>query len=481
MENESTILSVGIDIGTSTTQVIFSRLTFKNSAGYFSVPHISISDKKLVYKSDIYHTPLVNRTLIDGVGVRDIVAAEFEKAGYRPEDTRTGAVIITGESARKENSEIVLNELSRFAGEFVVSTAGPDLEAIIAGKGSGARQYSIDAQCRIANLDIGGGTTNAVIFDCGEVIAKGCLDIGGRLITFDDEGKITYISESAKRIAEAGGVSLRPGERAKPRVIEQVAAAMAALLLAWLHNEQEGDMGRLLSEITTAGSTPLNSPGHLDAICFSGGVADCIYEDLSADWRRFGDMGVLLGRAIRESGLTREFHLVTARETIRATVVGAGSYTTSVSGSTITYNRDVFPLKNIPVLKLSKEEEDACFEGRTELLRERLLWMQQQSDSKQLVLAMKGRKNPSYKEIKSLAAVLTAVMDALLEPGQPILVIVESDIAKALGQMMLRLGPRRDVICIDSIQVDQNDFVDMGKPLMDGMVIPVVVKTLIFG
>ena len=178
MKDESTILSVGIDIGTSTTHVIFSRLTFKNSAGYFAVPHIAIVDKEVVYKSGIYTTPLENRVMIDGVRVREIVAGEFQKAGYRPEDTQTGAVIITGESARKENSEIVLQELSDFAGEFVVSTAGPDLEAIIAGKGSGARQYSVEHQCRVANLDIGGGTTNLVLFDSGEVIGKGCLDIG---------------------------------------------------------------------------------------------------------------------------------------------------------------------------------------------------------------------------------------------------------------------------------------------------------------
>ena len=479
MDDESTILSVGIDIGTSTTQVIFSRLTFKNSAGYFSVPHIAIVDKKVVYQSDIYRTPLVNRSLIDGSGVRDIVAAEFAKAGYSPSDTQTGAVIITGESARKENSEIVLNELSRFAGEFVVSTAGPDLEAIIAGKGSGARQYSVDEQCRVVNLDIGGGTTNAVIFDCGEVVGKGCLDIGGRLITIDDAGYISYLSDSVKKIAAAANIRIQVGDRADIRIISKVAEAMAQLLLAWLNHEITG----LLLDITTPGSTPLDSKGGIRAICFSGGVADCIYGDTADDWRRYGDMGVVLGKAIRQSPLTSNFRLIEAKETIRATVVGAGSYTTSVSGSTITYNRDVFPLKNVPVLKLSEEEQSSCFDGRTDMLRERLGWMQQQSDSRQIVLAMKGRKNPSYLEMKRLAAVLTEVLDALLDKDLPMIIILECDIAKALGQMMLQLPARgtRDIICIDSIQVDQNDFVDMGKPLMNGMVIPVVVKTLIFG
>lgn len=237
MSDESTILSVGIDIGTSTTQVIFSRLTFKNSAGYFAVPHIAIVDKAVVYKSDIYMTPLKNQVMIDGERVRDIVAGEFKKSGYTPADTQTGAVIITGESARKENSEIVLRELSDFAGEFVVSTAGPDLEAIIAGKGSGARQYSIDYQCTVANLDIGGGTTNVVLFDSGEVIAKGCVDIGGRLIKVDENGRIAYISDSVAKMMVGDGLSMSVGDEADYKKLYRVGEIMSELLDRWLRRE----------------------------------------------------------------------------------------------------------------------------------------------------------------------------------------------------------------------------------------------------
>lgn len=479
MKDESTILSVGIDIGTSTTQVIFSRLTFKNSAGYFAVPHIAIVDKEVVYKSDIYITPLKNRTAIDGAKVREIVAGEFEKAGYGPEDTQTGAVIITGESARKENSEIVLQELSDFAGEFVVSTAGPDLEAIIAGKGSGARQYSIDCQCRVANLDIGGGTTNLVVFDSGEVVGKGCLDIGGRLMKVDPERRITYVSDSVRRIGASEGIFLKTGEPAAYSGIFEIGRAMAELLYAWLTGRDTS----LLKEIQTPGSSEFLYDKPIQALCFSGGVADCIYHASGDSWDRYGDMGIILGEAIRESRLFTDFRVIEAKETIRATVVGAGSYTTSVSGSTITYNRDVFPLKNVPVLKLDAGEQNSCFAGDRDVLREKMQWMQSQNDSRQLILAMKGKADPSYVETKRLAACLVSVLDELLERGQPMIIVLECDMAKALGQMMIPIETAypRDVICIDSVQVDQNDFVDMGKPLVDGLVIPVVVKTLIFG
>jgi len=109
------ILSVGIDIGTSTTQLVFSRLTMQNTSGYFSVPRVSIVDKQVIYKSQVYLTPLATPILIDGEAVRDLVAAEFRKAGFSPADVDTGAVIITGESARKENAALVLDKLSSFA------------------------------------------------------------------------------------------------------------------------------------------------------------------------------------------------------------------------------------------------------------------------------------------------------------------------------------------------------------------------------
>lgn len=173
------IVSVGIDIGTSTTQVVFSRLTMENAAGYFAVPRVSIVDKQVIYKGQVHTTPLKSPVLIDGAGVREIVAREYGRAGFRPADVETGAVIITGESARKENAAAVLSELSGFAGDFVVSTAGPDLESIIAGKGSGAWRCSLEEDCVAVNLDIGGGTTNIVAFDCGETVSTGCLDVGG--------------------------------------------------------------------------------------------------------------------------------------------------------------------------------------------------------------------------------------------------------------------------------------------------------------
>ena len=135
------ILSVGIDIGTSTLQLIFSKIYIENRGSSFTVPQIKIIGKEVIYRSEIYETPLISETVIDTKNVKKIIENEYKKANIKYEDVSTGAVIITGDTARKENAKEVLETLSGMAGDFVVATAGPDLESIIAGKGSGAYTF----------------------------------------------------------------------------------------------------------------------------------------------------------------------------------------------------------------------------------------------------------------------------------------------------------------------------------------------------
>jgi len=215
------LLSVGIDIGTSTTQLVFSKLIIENIASNFSVPKVVIVDKEIIYRSEIYFTPLRSPTEIDGTKVREIIESEYKKAGIDKVNINTGAVIITGETARKENAKEVLETLSGFAGDFVVATAGPDLESIIAGKGAGAHVYSKEGRTGVVNIDIGGGTSNLALFDHGEVKDTGCLDVGGRLIKIDkDSGQITYLSEKMKELIQRMNLSLNVGTIARSENIQ---------------------------------------------------------------------------------------------------------------------------------------------------------------------------------------------------------------------------------------------------------------------
>lgn len=475
------ILSVGIDIGTSTTQLVFSRIEMDNTAGYFTAPRIAITGKEILYKSQVYFTPLKTQTLIDADAVREIVAQEFRNAGYSPADTQTGAVIITGESARKENSASVLQALSDFAGEFVVSTAGPDLESIIAGKGSGSWQYSIDNDCTVVNLDIGGGTSNIVFFNAGDTQGKICLDVGGRLIRLDSRSGspvVSYVSYAAAEAARLAGVRVEVGQSISRSDLRSICDAFADCLAGAIGI---APVSPLQEKILTPGSDVYRPARPSRRICFSGGVADCIYHQSGEDDLRYGDIGPILGRAIRENRYFKEQKWIQGGETIRATVVGAGTYTTNLSGSTIFYSEGIFPVKNVPALKLTKDEQWAILGGDTQLLRDKVRWFLEQSDAPRMLLALQGLPDPDFATLKKLAGAIVDAMDGSLAPGEPIIVVVERDIAKALGIALQQTGCGRKMASIDSVKIEEGDYVDIGRPLMDGLVVPVVVKTLLFG
>ena len=294
------------------------------------------------------------------------------------------------------------------------------------------------------------------------------------------QGIITKVSPAAAVMAQAAGVSVSVGDRCDELKLTAVTRQMAAALNAYLGVGTK-DIDAILRQIKTPGSSDFPVPEKVQAVFFSGGVADLIYHE-SADTWAYGDIGVLLGRAIRESRLFTDFQKMEPGETIRATVVGAGTYTTTISGSTITYSDDNFPLKNIPVIKLDEEFQEACFAGETEPVIRRIQWALGQNDAEHFILAMPGKRDPGYTEMKRAAASIRQIMDRVQPPGEPILLVIESDIAKAMGPM-IRQQPdlKRQVVAIDSIHVEDGEYVDMGKPMMNGMVIPVVVKTLIFG
>jgi len=470
------VLSVGIDIGTTTTQLVFSQLTLENTASLVTVPRIEIIDKEVIYRSAIHFTPLRSQNEIDDHSIRSLIEREYQAAGITPQQVQTGAVIITGEAARKQNAEAVLRALSGLAGEFVVATAGPTLEGIIAGKGAGAGVESKKRGATVVNLDVGGGTTNIAVFKNGEVIDTACLDIGGRLIRFNSQGTIDYVADKVASLARALNLNIATGQRYDQAVVDAIVRRMVGILEEVLGLvPATSELAMLLTD------HDLHRDYKIDYVSFSGGVADCLFSCGNSDPLQYGDIGKLLGEAIAGSKLTQNIQTLTAIETIRATVVGAGSHTTNISGSTITVAPGVLPLQNIPVLKLSAEDEALPLDAWGDAIRKKVQWFNLDGEKQNLALAFKGPDNLGFDEVRVLAEAIIQGMEEVLCKTCPLIVVIERDLAKVLGQTLRnRLGFAKDVICIDTIRVANGDYIDIGHELAAGNVVPVIVKTLVF-
>ena len=444
------LLSVGLDVGTTSTQMILSKLAVENRASSFAVPKLEITGREILYKGPVHFTPLAGLNLVDGKALRTLIEKEYTAAGITRDSVDTGAVIITGETSRKENAQTVLGELSDFAGDFVVATAGPDLESILAARGAGA--YERSEGKRVLHMDIGGGTSNLCLLEDGKSLATGCLNVGGRLLKLDDSGRITYRSPVLEGITD-----LQVGDRPGTAQLESLAETLASALEMAAGLTEPTD---ILCKLTTQETgKPWQIPR--DVIpSFSGGVADCIGRDYPDN--AFGDIGPALGRAIRKSRLCAgEYFLGT--ETIRATVIGAGCHSTRLSGSTIFHQNIHLPLKNMPVAVT--ENPSSWSDVRSALA----------SLDGDGVLAIPGYGAPDYGQVKALAEILAEGFGE-----RQVLVCLEADMAKALGHCLRLLLPEdRPCLCMDGLSLDVGSFLDIGEPV--GPAFPVVIKTLILG
>ncbi|MZQ80720.1 ethanolamine utilization protein [Paenibacillus sp. 5J-6] len=474
--------SVGLDIGTSTTKLVISRLKIVRSSGVLSLPRFQIAERELLYASPIYSTPLLSSDEIHTERIWAIVAQEYEQAGIRPADIKSGAVIITGETANKTNAQHILHLLAQRAGDFVVATAGADLEGLLAGKGAGAEQRSLQLRGAVANIDIGGGTANAAIFHRGKLLGTVAFHVGGRLIRIDSTGTILEVSPSIRPWLQSAGYTVQPGDRLSLPQLNEICRAMCRCIMDYLSGRDScAELAALMI------GPPLAAIPSIEEWMVSGGIGQLMTQmppQSLTDAALHQDIGPLLARAWKELAAEYPVRQIQADQTVRATVIGAGMQSTEISGATVHLDASLLPIRNLPVLKLELSPQLLVQGGG---LAEQFDTLMRSGGSlfsldrsPPFGLALSGTHHLTYPTLQYIADQLYASFTHHFPHSEAMVVICETDVAKALGQSLSRrCAQRLKVICIDQIRVEHGDYIDLGEPI-SGIMIPVVVKTLAF-
>ncbi|MGE1113813.1 ethanolamine ammonia-lyase reactivating factor EutA [Priestia megaterium] len=465
------ITSIGLDIGTSTTKLIVSKLLIANQQNQFTLPGCQIIDRRVTYVSSIYTTPMLNDVEIDVQRLTVLLEQEYKNAGISLDQVEAGAVIITGETARKQNAESIVHYLAEHAGDFVVATAGADLEGILAAKGSGAIERSAETNAVIANIDVGGGTANIALCQNGKVIETFTLHVGGRLIRLNEDGLVTYVSSHLTEFLKNNSLTLREGEKAAFEKLSSICQLLA---------EETVNYVKALNQNSSLLVSPhTRSSIHPETIMVSGGVGAMMEKQKPITVKEVaihGDVGPLLAYYFQSIQVSQ------SAETTRATVIGAGMQNTEVSGSTVYIGSKRLPLKNIPIVEIPVQQEETW---NPQLFQERVRAACMQAstifsaEDPPAAIALSHFPYCSYKMLQELAKIISDEFIACFKGAKCLVVLCEQDIAKALGQALAKQRKELEIICLDQIDFTHGDYIDLGLPVA-GEAISVSVKTLAF-
>ncbi|MPZ14792.1 MAG: recombinase [Chloroflexi bacterium] len=469
-----TLRSVGIDIGTSTTHLVFSRLTLRREGAAFSA-RFRVTDRELLYKSNIMLTPYVKGTLMDTQRIREFVHQTYQDAGFTSDDIDTGAVVITGEALKKENARPIAEFFSQDSGKFICASAGPNHEAVLAAYGCGAVALSKAEKAVVLNVDMGGGTAKFSLIRDGVVAQTAAVNVGARLIAFDAEGIVTRVEEPARRIMAETGGTVALGERLDERDTEEFARAMTRVLWDVILGRSYSPLTQDLM-ITDRLAIAPDLEG-VDAVVFSGGVSEYVYDH---ERTSYGDLGPLFGRFTREEAtrLAKDGMVREPVEGIRATVIGAGEYTMQASGNTsYISSTSALPAFGLQVVRPMIEDGVAVDRAVRNALAK--FDLEEMIPGLALAISLNGQQN--YQTLRRVADGIASASKGLDGHDDPLFLVLNIDVAKSLGGILREeLAVGREIVAVDGIDVGDLEYVDIGRPVGTSEVLPVTVKSLLF-
>jgi ethanolamine utilization protein EutA len=468
--DDVTLATVGIDVGSSTSHVMFARLHMRRLGKGLSSRYVVVR-REVLHRSAIQLTPYRADDTIDAEVLGGWIGDAFRAAGLMPAQVDTGAVILTGEAIRRHNARAIAELFASEAGRFVCASAGHHLEGVLSAHGSGAVARSRAEGSTVLNVDIGGGTSKLALVRAGEIVATSSINVGARLVAFDGQGRVVRIEPAARTAAAHAGVDLSLGEPLTPEARTRLAQALAGALLEAI----AGPLGPLARKLMLTEAFEI--PSVLDRLSFSGGIAEYLYGRESGD---FGDLARELAAAV-SAGLARPPD--PAEEGIRATVVGASQYSVQVSGDTLSVSRDgVLPVHNLPVLHAPLAAGDVDAEAVRKAVDRSFRRLDLAPADQPVAVAVEWSGTPSYANLRALAEGLRDALLPTFAAGQTVALVFSADVSRSIGEILrTELGVRGDLVAIDSVELRELDFIDIGALLPDRRVVPVVVKSLVFG
>ncbi len=470
--NRIELLSVGIDVGSSTSHLVFSKLILVRDEKSPTLK-FQIKERKVVYEGRIIYTPLLDNNTIDIDKLTAFFKEECELAGIDTADIQTGAVIVTGETAKKQNAPQIAEALSKDAGKFVAATAGPNFESLLAAMGSGATARSKDLNKTIISCDIGGGTSNIAISKNGEVLSTSCVSVGGRLIAVDPEGRISRLNDPAVKVMRHMGLDYSMGDLIPRDDLGKIVGKLAEVLIEVMTGPAHSPMAKELMMTDN-----LIFPGVIDEYIFSGGVAEFIYGGLG----EFNDIGELLAAKIIALAPQLKAPVVEPVNKIRATVIGAGAYSLSISGSSgFMDERLSFPMRNIPVLRVDVEQSQLNFDyivSQINLAFQRFDFVEGQEV---VALYFRDPVKVNYADLELFARSVESALINSIKNKIPVILIFEKDVACSVGNVMRReTSLKNNLLSLDELSLNDGDWIDISEPLVGRQVFPVTVKSLVF-
>lgn len=462
-EDTLILRTVGVDIGSATSQLVVSDLTLERRGNRYET-----TDRSVIYASDLMLTPFISDEVIDSAALSDFFTSQYAKAGVRPQDVDTGAVILTGVALLRRNAESVAGIFAEYSGRFVSVAAGDEIEAMLAAHGSGAVDASLSAGV-VTNVDVGGGTTKLSLCIDGRAEQMTALDVGARLIAWDEDGVVRRLEPAGKILADLAGVSVALGSRlpeaGRCRLAHCGAEAIAdAASGRW----SEPAVKRLLR------GDPLPAASGRDVLV-SGGMARYLE---GSETRSYGDLGPYLAQALRDAMNARGLALEVARSTIRATVIGASQFTVQVSGTTIHVSGpQALPLRNVPVAEVPAVSPDEA--GLAERVRTAIATSP--ADDRALVLSLPWNGSATFAALNEFSRQVLAGVTSSGRPVGCLVLALDSDVARLVGAHLVEeCGYSESLVVIDGVALERFDFIDVGDYLPNSTSLPVTIKSLAF-